>query len=145
MHIELTKSRSRQTNDNALAESKNGSTVRKILGYCHIPQHFASQVNAFNQQYVAPYLNFHRPCFFPTTVIDGKGKERKKYRYKDMMTPYDKLKSLDNAEQYLKKGITFKKLDAQATGITDNEAARQLQTARTQLFNTIFGRKKQAG
>ena len=37
LHIELTKSRSRQTNDNALAESKNGSVIRKILGYCHIP------------------------------------------------------------------------------------------------------------
>ena len=39
LYIELTKSRSRQTN--ALAESKNASTVRKILDYCHIPQHFA--------------------------------------------------------------------------------------------------------
>ena len=145
LHIELTKSRSRQTNDNALAESKNGSTVRKILGHCHIPQHFSSQVNAFNQQYVVPYLNFHRPCFFSTTVIDSKGKERKKYRYKDMMTPYDKLKSLDNAGQYLKKEISFKILDAQATAMSDNEAARQLQAARTQLFNAIFGRNKQAG
>lgn len=36
--IEQTKSRSRQTNDNALAESKNASTVRKYLGYSHIPQ-----------------------------------------------------------------------------------------------------------
>jgi hypothetical protein len=119
--------------------------VRKILGYCHIPQHFASQVNAFNQQYVVPYLNFHRPCFFPITVIDDKGKERKKYRYKDTMTPYDKIKSLDNAEQYLKNDITFKKLDAQAKAISDNEAARQLQADRTQLFNAIFGRKKQPG
>ena len=58
------------------------------------------------------YLNFHRPCFFPTTVIDNKDKERKKYRYEDMKIHYDKLKSLDNAKKYLKKGITFKKLDA---------------------------------
>jgi hypothetical protein len=43
-------------------------------------------------------------------VIDDKSKERKKYRYEDMKTPYDKLKSLDNAEQHLKKGGTFKKL-----------------------------------
>ena len=145
LHIELTKSRSRQTNDNALVESKNGSTVRKILGYCHIPQHFASLVNEFNQQHLVPYLNFHRPCFFPHTIIDDKGKQRKKYCYQDMMTPYDKLKSLKNAKHYLKEGITFKKLDAQATAISDNEAAQQLQTARTQLFNTIFGRNKQAG
>ena len=144
LHIELTKSRSRQSNDNALAESKNGSTIRKILGYSHIPQHFASEVNEFNQQHLVPYLNFHRPCFFPHIIVDDKGKERKKYRYEDMKTPYEKLKSLDNAEQYLKEGVTFKKLDADATAISDNEAARQWQAARTQLFNTIFGRKKQA-
>jgi hypothetical protein len=134
LHIELTKSRSRQSNDNALAESKNGSTIIKILGYSHIPQCFAAQVNEFN-----------RPCFFPHIIVDDKGKERKKYRYEDMKTPYEKLKSLDNAKQCLKEGITFKKLDADATTISDNEAARQWQAARTQLFNTIFGRKKQTG
>ena len=145
LRIELTKSRSRQTNDNALAESKHGSTVRKIPGYCHIPQRFAPQVNDFNQHHFVPYLNFHRPCFFPRVVMNDKGKEQKKYRYEDMMTPYDKLKSLENAEQYLKKEQTFEKLDAPAHQISDNEAARQLQAAGTQLYNTIFGRKKQAG
>ncbi len=35
LHIELTKSRSRQSNDNALAESKNASVVRKTFGYSH--------------------------------------------------------------------------------------------------------------
>jgi transposase InsO family protein len=145
LHIELTKSRSRQTNDNALVESKNGSTVRKILGYCHIPQRFAPLVNEFNQHYLIPYLNFHRPCFFPLIIIDDKGKQRKKYRYQDMMTPYDKLKSMNNSKHFLKEEITFKKLDAEATAISDNEAARQLKTARNQLFNTIFGRNKQAG
>ena len=47
LRIELTKSRSRQTNDNALVESKNGSTVRKHLGYGHIPGRYAQQVNEF--------------------------------------------------------------------------------------------------
>lgn len=39
--IEFTKSRSRQTNDNALVESKNGSVVRKLFGYAHIPRRWA--------------------------------------------------------------------------------------------------------
>jgi transposase InsO family protein len=39
--IEFTKSRSRQTNDNALVESKNGSVIRKLFGYAHIPQRWA--------------------------------------------------------------------------------------------------------
>ena len=37
LRIEFTKSRARRTNDNALVESKNGSVVRKHLGYAHIP------------------------------------------------------------------------------------------------------------
>ena len=38
LRIEFTKSRPRHSNDNALAESKNGSVVRKLYGYRHIPQ-----------------------------------------------------------------------------------------------------------
>jgi hypothetical protein len=40
LRIELTKSRARQSNDNALVESKNGSIVRKHLGYAHIASRF---------------------------------------------------------------------------------------------------------
>ena len=76
LRIELTKSRSRQTNDNALVDSKNGSVIRKILGYCHIPQRFAPRVNEFNQTHLVACINYHRPCFFPTTFIDDKGKQR---------------------------------------------------------------------
>ena len=140
--IEFTKSRSRQTNDNALAESKNGSVVRKVFGYSHIPQRWAPLINMFNQQHLTPYLNYHRPCFFPRTVTDSKGKQRKKYRHEDMMTPYDKLKSLPDANDYLKPGRSFEILDAIAFHISDNEAAEQLQKARRLLFNTIHEQEK---
>lgn len=135
--IEQTKSRSRQTNDNALAESKNASTVRKYLGYSHIPQHCASQVNAFTVEVLSPYLNFHRPCHFPTEYTDKKGRIRKRYRYQDMMTPYEKLRSLPEAESYLKPETTLKKLDAIAAGCSDNEAAQRLNEARAKLFQSI--------
>ena len=42
---EFTKSRPRHCNDNALAESKNASVVRKHLGHGHIPRRFAPLVN----------------------------------------------------------------------------------------------------
>jgi len=84
-----------------LAESKNGAVVRKCFGYSHIPQRWAPLINEFNQQHLNPYLNFHRPCFFPETRTDEKGKQRKIYRYENMMTPYDKLKSLPNAKEPL--------------------------------------------
>jgi hypothetical protein len=134
---QFTKSRARQTNDNALVESKNGSVVRKHLGYAHIPGRFAAEVNAFTQGVLSPYLNFHRPCFFPTEEVDPKGRVRKRYRYEQMMTPYEKLKSLPQARQYLKPGITFEQLDAIAHAISDNEAAQRLNRARAELFRSI--------
>ena len=54
-----------------------------------------------------------------------------------MMTPYDKLKSLTDAEQFLKPGISFQSLDDIAYAISDNEAAQRLQEARRLLFETI--------
>jgi transposase InsO family protein len=141
---EQTKSRSRHSNDNAQAESKNGAIVRKHLGYSHIPQRFASLVNAFCRDHLNPYVNFHRPCLFAETITDAKGRQRKRYPYKLMMTPYEKLKSLHQAQQFLKPGITFLQLDAQASAVSDNEAAQRLNNARAILFRTIFNRSKTA-
>ena len=111
--------------------------MRKHFGYAHIPQRYAVLIDAFNQQHLIPYLNCHRPCFFPHTVTDAKGKQKKRYRYEHMMTPYEKLTSLPAAAQYLKAGIAFDKLDAQARRMSDNEAAAQLQRAKQLLFQTI--------
>ncbi len=111
--------------------------VRKCFGYAHIPQHWAPLINTFNQQYLNPYINFHRPCFFPEIHTDDQGQQRKRYPYKHMMTPYDKLKSLANAKDYLKPGINFEILDQVAHQLSDNQAAEQLQKARRKLFKTI--------
>jgi hypothetical protein len=54
-----------------------------------------------------------------------KGKTRKRYRLKDMMTPYEKLKSLPQAADYLKPGVTFETLDQLAMASSDNEAAQR--------------------
>ena len=141
LRIEFTKSRSRQTNDNALAESKNGHVVRKIFGYTHIPQYWAPLINDFNRQHLNPYINYHRPCLFPEIIIDNKGKQRKRYPYDSLMTPYEKLKSLPEAQKYLKPGVTFEILDAIAYKQSDNEAADKLQQARRQLFKSIHERE----
>lgn len=144
LQIEFTKSRSRHSNDNALAESKNASIVRKQFGYQHIPQKWAPLMNEFNLKYLYPYINYHRPCFFPEITTDQRGKQRKSYPYKNMMTPYEKLKSLPDAETYLKPGIYFEILDEQAMEMTDNASAELLQKERTKLFNQIFEQNKRA-
>lgn len=141
LRIEFTKSRSRHSNDNALAESKNASIVRKIFGYTHIPQHYAPLINEFNLSTVYPYINFHRPCFYPEIVIDERGKEHKKYPYRNMMTPYEKLKTLPESEKYLKTGVNFETLDKFVMEMTDNEAADLLNKERQILFNEIFEQK----
>ena len=137
LRVEFTKSRPRHSNDNALAESKNASVVRKHFGYAHIPQFCASLVNEFCAAHLNPYVNFHRPCFFPETVTDTKGKERKQYHYRDMKTPYDKFKSLPDASMYLKPDITFEQLDAFAAKMSDNDAALAMNIARKKLFKDI--------
>jgi len=142
LHIDFTKSRPRRSNDNGLVESKNGSVVRKLYGYMHIPQKYAVDFTALNNEQVYRYVNFHRPCYFPSIITDSKGKEKKKYRYEDMMTPYDKLLSLSRPSQYLKRGVTLKTLDAFMNEMTDNEAAEQLNSARDHLFKQLHERLK---
>lgn len=142
LFIEFTKSRSRHSNDNALAESKNASVVRKIFGYTHISPKWASEINRFNREYLNPYINYHRPCFFPETIINAKGKQQKIYPYKNMMTPFERLKSLPDVEQYLKPEITLEVLNEYALQMSDNEAADCLHKARQQLFGLIFKQDK---
>ncbi len=144
LRVEFTKSRPRHSNDNGLAETKNGAVVRKHLGYSHIPQRFAAEVNAWCQDCLNPYVNFHRPCFFAESVTDAKGKTRKRYRLQDMMTPYEKLKSLPTASAFLKPGIAFEQLDKIATAHSDNAAAERLNAARKKLFQSINRRSRHA-
>ena len=138
LHINMTKSRSRHSNDNALAESKNGAIVRKYLGYMHIAQKWAPMINEFNRQHLTPYLNFHRPCYFAEIKIDAKGKEKKIYPYRGIMTPYEKLKSLPNATSYLKAEVSFEILELHMLSMSDLQAAKAMKKAQSELFKQIF-------
>ena len=109
--INQTKSRSRQCNDNALAETKNGSVIRKNMGYGHMDKKIVATTNTFYQTYFTPYLNFHRPCGYVTeTIRDHKGRERNIYG--QYTTPYEKLKEVSASQNknFLKPGQSFEKL-----------------------------------
>ncbi|MBU0998793.1 DDE-type integrase/transposase/recombinase [Patescibacteria group bacterium] len=140
--IQQTKSRARHCNDNALAEGKNGSIVRKHIGYQHIPQRYAPLINQFYKEYLNVYLNYHRPCGFATIVTDKKGKEKK--FYKTYQTPYERFKSLSNVQQYLKRDTTFKRLDEIAYEKSDNEFATLMQKAKDELFENFSRHKLQS-
>jgi hypothetical protein len=51
--------------------------------------------------------------------------------------PYEKLKSLPNAEQYLKPGITFELLDLQAYAMSDTQWAGAMQVEKTAMWESI--------
>ena len=138
LFIRFTKCRPRHCNDNGLVESKNGAVIRKHLGYAHIPQAHAQKLNAYHAEFLNPYINFHRPCFFAVRTVDEKGRVRKKYPYKEVMTPYERLKSLPNAEDYLVPGLTMSTLDAIAGQMSDNEFAERMVKARSELFQRVW-------
>ena len=135
LHIELTKSRSRHTNDNALVESKNGGVIRKIYGSNFIAKKWAEIINKFNRRYLNIYLNYHRPCGFATDKPDKRGKIKK--HYDSWITPYEKLKSLENAEQYLKSEFNFKELDKIAITKSDNQFANEMNREKRKMFKLI--------
>ena len=137
--VEFTKSRARKSNDDALVESKNGFVVRRIFGYSHISQKWATRINTFNQAYLNSYVNFHRPCYFAKVIRDAKGKERKTYPYELVMTPYECFRNLPNATKHLKAGVSMEALDSQAAQHSDNEFAKRMCEAREQLFKEVFG------
>jgi len=135
LRIEQTKSRSRHSNDNALAESKNASIVRKHMGYSHIPQKYAYPINVFYREIFNPWLNLHRPCMFATEVISPKGKIVKRYEHQDVKTPLECLALLSKQGLVtFKKGISLEALQAQAKTQTDLAAAQEMQRAKSELF-----------
>ena len=137
LRIEFTRSRPRRSNDNALVESKNGSVVRRHLGHAHIPARFAPLVHEFASGTLSPCLNYHHPCQFAAEAVGEDGKVRKVYRDADLATPYEKLKSLPDAARFLKPGVDFETLDAEARAESDLAAYRRVKEERERLFAAI--------
>lgn len=133
--IKQTKSRSYHSNDNALVETKNGSVVRKNMGWEHINQSMCDEINYYYKNFFNPYLNYHRPCGFPTIQTDEKGEKKKMYKLYE--TPYEHLKTLPRAKSYLCKGVTLVDLDTIAYSQSDNEFATIMREAERTLFTKI--------
>ena len=136
--IQFTKSRPRHSNDNALAESKNASVVRKFMGHAHIPQKYASKLNQFHRSYLNIYVNFYRPCFFPELKVDKNGKIKKSYPYELMMTPFQKLCSIPHFESFLKKTVDIKALRAISNQHSPNQFMQMMLAVQDNLWHTIF-------
>ena len=142
LRIEQTKSRSRHSNDNALAESKNASVVRKHMGYSHIPKKYAKPINAFYEGVFNSWLNLHRPCLYATEIVIEKGKIKKVYKNKDVKTPLECLVLLNEKGLVkFKADITLEDLQVKAKEKTDLQAAQDMQKAKAELFE-LFNKPK---
>ena len=71
-------------------------------------------------------------------VIDYKGKVKKIYPYEEVMTPYERLKSLSETESYLRPNITLENLEAIANQMSDNHFAERMVKARANLLQQIM-------
>lgn len=133
--VEQTRSRSYHCGDNGLVESKNGAIVRKHIGHSHIGAQHAEAMNRFHQEYLNPYVNFHRPCAVPTVLTQANGKRKRIYRR--WATPWELLAELPGCESFLRPGLTRAALEATAQQQTDTEAALDMQRAKRKLFGSF--------
>jgi transposase InsO family protein len=133
--IQQTKSRPRHSNDNGLAETKNGAVIRKHMGWAHIPARHAERIQQFYTSHLNPYLNYHRPCAQADVEVDAKGRKRRRYRR--YQTPLETLLSLPNPQQYLRRGLTLATLKRISQLRSDTEAARRMQEAKGRLFEYL--------
>ena len=145
LRIEQTKSRSRQSSDNAQVESKNASVVRKQMGYSHIAQKHAKIINVFYTEYMNPWVNLHRPSMYASELVNDKGKVVKKYKPKDVRTPAEKLLELAAQDRVtFKPGITPQSIKDQAMEQTDLEASASMIKAKMALFETFNSKRARA-
>lgn len=133
--IEQTKSRPRHSNDNGLAESKNGAIIRKHMGWGHLQGVHADPIQQFYSAHLNPYLNYHRPCAQADVEVDAKGRIRRRYRR--YQTPLETLLKLPKPQQYLRPGLTVATLERIAGLMSDTEAARRMQQAKHRLFERL--------
>jgi hypothetical protein len=135
--VEFTKSRAYRTTDNALVEGKNGAVVRKHIGYGFIASEHAEALQKFFTAQFNPYLNFHRPCGFAVLIKGARGRIKRRYPAGDYRTPFEKLCSLENWQQFLKPGTTEAFLHSQALHRSDTEAAKQMQKAKLGILKRV--------
>jgi transposase InsO family protein len=138
--IEQTKSRPRHSNDNGLAEAKNGAVVRKHMGHWHIAAEHAAAIGAFYREHFNPYLNFHRPCAVPEIVAGAKGKQKRVYRW--YATPWQILRQVPDVARYLRPTVEIAELDERALIYSDTEAARRMQAAKRRLFASFESQRR---
>ena len=108
--IELTRSRAYKKNDQAWIEQKNGSVVRKMVGYGRLEGMRAVAELAELHRAARLYVNFFLPSFKLQTRSKGARLSR---QYDKPQTPYQRLLASDRITDQMKEPLrqTFAELD----------------------------------
>jgi hypothetical protein len=116
--FELTRSRAYKKNDQAWIEQKNGSVVRRLVGYGRLEGAHAAGV--LDELHVSArlYVNFFLPCFKLKSKTREGAKVSKKYEVP--ASPYERLLADSRVPEALKEQLraTFAGLDRVALSAT---------------------------
>ena len=124
--LEQTRSRAYKKNDQAWVEQKNGSVVRRLVGYGRLSGTDAR--NALAQLYASSrlYINFFQPSFkLKSTTRDG---ARVHKVYLTPATPCDRLLAHDSIDLTIKE-----KLKAQFDGVDPVQLLQEIRVAQQTL------------
>jgi hypothetical protein len=124
--LELTRSRAYKKNDQAWIEQKNGSVVRRMVGYGRLEGVAATTALSKLHEVVRLYVNFFQPSFKLKSKIRDGAKVTKKYYLP--ATPYERLLTSDKVTNECKEQLrqTFSTLDPVQLLNQIREAQRQL-------------------
>jgi hypothetical protein len=125
--IELTRSRAYKKNDQAWIEQKNGSVVRRLVGYGRLEGATAAEALDALHDAARLYVNFFQPSFKLKAKTRDGAKVTKQYH--TPATPYERLLSSDRvtAENKAQLQRTFEGLDPVDLLSRIREAQRGLQ------------------
>jgi hypothetical protein len=90
--IELTRSRAYKKNDQAWIEQKNGSVVRRLVGYGRLEGATAAEALGGLHEVARLYVNFFQPSFKLKSKMREGAKVTKKYHLP--ATPYERLPAI---------------------------------------------------
>jgi hypothetical protein len=109
--IELTRSRAYKKNDQAWIEQKNGSVVRRLVGYGRLEGVAAAEALGALHEVGRLYVNFFQPSFKLKSKVRDGAKVTKKYHVP--ATPYERILASDRVTDQCKDQLreVFSSLD----------------------------------